>query len=268
MTVAWLQLFEGKGKVGRRCRLQRVGKAVQSWRKPARQPVRNHTADGARSQRIKRARSAWELCVRLVRGLAICCLVLGGTFVGAGLASVASSGAAMAQAVNADRRRGQPPRRSRRPSAPISRPVRAGGSDPPRSTTACRRSTPPACSRTCTSVTCRRPPGRRRGREPGDQPASPSRATRRPRTNSSRPRCSRSRAARCRSRRCRPTSSASSKSTAAPAASTSRSIPKIIELPNNRVEPGVRDQAKARRPASRTSTSSACTPSRTAACAT
>ena len=41
------------------------------------------------------------ICVRLVRGLAICCLVLGGTFVGTGLASVATSGAAMAQAVNA-----------------------------------------------------------------------------------------------------------------------------------------------------------------------
>ena len=40
------------------------------------------------------------ICVRLVRGLAICCLVLGGTFVGTGLASVAISGAAVAQAVN------------------------------------------------------------------------------------------------------------------------------------------------------------------------
>ena len=39
-----------------------------------------------------------------------------------------------------------------------------------------------------------------------------------------------------RARWCRPTCSASSRSTAAPAASTSASSPKIIELPNNRVD--------------------------------
>jgi len=41
------------------------------------------------------------LCVRVVRGLAICWLVLGGILVGVGVASVASSGAAVAQTANA-----------------------------------------------------------------------------------------------------------------------------------------------------------------------
>ena len=40
------------------------------------------------------------LCVRVVRGLALCCVVLGGILVGGGLASVASSGAAVAQTAN------------------------------------------------------------------------------------------------------------------------------------------------------------------------
>jgi len=40
------------------------------------------------------------LCVRLVRGLALCCVVLGGIFVGAGCVTVASSGAAVAQSAN------------------------------------------------------------------------------------------------------------------------------------------------------------------------
>jgi outer membrane protein insertion porin family len=39
-------------------------------------------------------------CVRLVRGLALCCVVLAGTFVGAAFVSVASSGVAIAQTVN------------------------------------------------------------------------------------------------------------------------------------------------------------------------
>src|SRR5471030_1796212 len=39
-------------------------------------------------------------CVRFVRGLALCCLVLGGAFVGTACVSVASSGVAMAQTVN------------------------------------------------------------------------------------------------------------------------------------------------------------------------
>lgn len=40
------------------------------------------------------------LCVRLVRGLALCCVVLGGIVVGAGCVTVASSGAAVAQSAN------------------------------------------------------------------------------------------------------------------------------------------------------------------------
>src|SRR3990170_2528105 len=40
------------------------------------------------------------LCVRVVRGLALCCVVLGGIIVAAGFATVASSGAAVAQAAN------------------------------------------------------------------------------------------------------------------------------------------------------------------------
>ena len=39
-------------------------------------------------------------CVRVVRGLALSCVVLAGILVGAGCVAVASSGAAMAQAVN------------------------------------------------------------------------------------------------------------------------------------------------------------------------
>ncbi len=39
-------------------------------------------------------------CVRFVRGLALCCVVLGGTLVGAGCVTVASSGVAVAQTVN------------------------------------------------------------------------------------------------------------------------------------------------------------------------
>ena len=39
-------------------------------------------------------------CVRFVRGLALCCLVLGGAFVGAACVSVASSGVAVAQTVS------------------------------------------------------------------------------------------------------------------------------------------------------------------------
>ena len=40
------------------------------------------------------------LCVRVVRGLAVCWVVLGGILVGTGIASVASSGVAAAQTVN------------------------------------------------------------------------------------------------------------------------------------------------------------------------
>ena len=40
------------------------------------------------------------LCVRLFRGLALCCVVLGGILVGAGCVTVASSGVAVAQTVN------------------------------------------------------------------------------------------------------------------------------------------------------------------------
>lgn len=40
------------------------------------------------------------LCVRVVRGLALCCVVLAGILVGAGVATVASSGVAVAQSVN------------------------------------------------------------------------------------------------------------------------------------------------------------------------
>ena len=63
-----------------------------------------------------------------------------------------------------------------------------------------------------------------------------SKATSASRTSSSRRKSSRSRAARCRGRRCRPTCSASSKSTAATAATTCASTPKIIDRPNNRVD--------------------------------
>jgi outer membrane protein insertion porin family len=42
------------------------------------------------------------LCLRVVRGLALCCVVLGGVLIGAGGLSVASSNNAAAQAVNAD----------------------------------------------------------------------------------------------------------------------------------------------------------------------
>ena len=41
-----------------------------------------------------------RLCVRVVRGLALSCLVLGGILVGAGVATVASAGVAVAQSVN------------------------------------------------------------------------------------------------------------------------------------------------------------------------
>jgi len=40
------------------------------------------------------------LCVRLVRGLALCCVVLGAIFIGAGCVTVASSGLAVAQSAN------------------------------------------------------------------------------------------------------------------------------------------------------------------------
>src|ERR1700681_1024038 len=40
------------------------------------------------------------LCVRVVRGLALSCLILGGILVGAGCATVASSGVAVAQTSN------------------------------------------------------------------------------------------------------------------------------------------------------------------------
>ena len=89
------------------------------------------------------------LCVRLVRGLALCCLVLGGTFVGTGLASVASSGAAVAQAVNSIVVEGN--RRVEADDHPLlfqGRPGRPARARPDRR----RRQgalRAPACSRTC-----------------------------------------------------------------------------------------------------------------------
>ena len=82
----------------------------------------------------------------------------------------------------------------------------------------------------------RRPADRHRGREPGHQPRR-LRGQQEAQGRAARHRGAvASRAARCRGRRCRPTCSASSKSTGATAASTSRVDPKIIELPNNRVD--------------------------------
>src|SRR6476619_3563910 len=64
-------------------------------------PAASVTIPGrGRGRNDKKGAERMGICVRLVRGLAICCLVLGGTFVGTGLASVAISGAAVAQAVN------------------------------------------------------------------------------------------------------------------------------------------------------------------------
>ena len=40
------------------------------------------------------------LGVRVLRGLALCCVVLGGTLVGTGIVGVASSGVAVAQSAN------------------------------------------------------------------------------------------------------------------------------------------------------------------------
>ena len=118
---------------------------------------------------------------------------------------------------------------------------------------------PPACSRTCRISQAGGRIDRDRGREPGHQPRRLRRQQARSRTSSSPPKSSPSRAGRCRGRSCRPTSSASSKSIAAAAATTSASMPKIIELPNNRVDlvfeitegekTGVKDDQFRRQPA-------------------
>ena len=107
---------------------------------------------------------------------------------------------------------------------------------PPRSTKASRRCSRPACSRTCAR------PGQG-GRvvitvveNSGDQPHPVRGQQARQGRAAARRKSSRSRAARCRARRCSPTCSASSRSIAATAATTSASTPKIIDRPNNRVD--------------------------------
>ena len=175
------------------------------------------------------------LCVRLVRGLAFAAWSSAGIFVGTGLVSVATSGAAMAQAVNSIVVEG-----NRRVEAETIRsyfkPGPGGRLDPPRSTKALKalyrhRPVPGRAHQSC-----RRPAGRHRGREPGDQPrrlrgqqeGQGRAAQRRSPVEAARHAVAR--------RPCRPTSSASSKSITAAAASTCASMPKIIELPNNRVD--------------------------------
>ena len=82
--------------------------------------VQSNRIEGSRSvgapsgvgRKDKRARSAWDLCVRVVRGLAFSCLVLGGILVGAGVVTVASTARGRANR-QIHRRAGQSPRRSR-----------------------------------------------------------------------------------------------------------------------------------------------------------
>src|SRR5450432_2425989 len=64
---------------------------------PAQQSVESAAGAAAKDQEgaLRMGR-----CVRLVRGLALCCVVLGGTLVGAACVTVASSGVAVAQTVN------------------------------------------------------------------------------------------------------------------------------------------------------------------------
>ncbi len=191
------------------------------------------------------------LCVRVVRGLAIGCLILGGILVGAGCVTVASSGVAVAQTASSIVVEG-----NRRVEAETIRsyfkPGPGGRLGPEQEDEALKAlfATGSVCRRPHQPL--RRPPGGHGGREPGDQPGR----LRRQQEGQRRAAHGRSavEAARdaCRGRPCRPTCSASSRSITAAAASTSRSIRRSSSC-RTTASIWCSKSRKARKPASRIS---------------
>src|SRR5665213_3954243 len=91
------QLFEWKGKLGSGSSF--AARIKRCTRRAKASPTAGRIRSGGGREDKK---GAWRmgLCVRVVRGLAVCWLVLGGSLVGVGIASVASSGVAAAQTAN------------------------------------------------------------------------------------------------------------------------------------------------------------------------
>ena len=201
-----------------------------------------------------------NLWVRQLRGLCLVGLVLGGVAFCTAVGAVATAGHAAAQSAERNRRRRQPARRSR--DDPLLFPAQSGRAprqlqDRPGAQGAlCHRPVP---GRPHQPV--RRPPDRHRGGKSGHQPGRV-RGQLEAQGRAALPtKCNRSRAARCRGRPCRPTCSASSRSTGATAASTSRSSRRSSSCRTTASISCLRSR-KARRPASRRSSSSATTPIR------
>ena len=156
-----------KGKSGGRCSFAARGKTL--YKAGASQPgsVRNPPAGAA--ARIKRARCAWDFVCGWCGDWPLLRWSSAASLSVPALASVATSGAAVAQSVNAIVVEG-----NRRVEAETIRsyfsPARAAGSDPPQIDEALKalyahRPVPGRAHQPC-----RRPAGRHRGREPGDQP--------------------------------------------------------------------------------------------------
>src|SRR5665647_3675453 len=89
--------LRGKGNLGWQFRLQCGQKAVQSHTKASPAVCRNRLRGG---RKVNKGALRMGLCVRLVRGLAIYCVVLGGFLVGGACLTVVSSGVAVAQSAN------------------------------------------------------------------------------------------------------------------------------------------------------------------------
>ena len=174
------------------------------------------------------------LGVRVVRGLALSCVVLGGIFVGAGVATVASTGVAVAQTANSIVVEG-----NRRVEAATIRSYfhpgpggRLGAAGNRRGAQGALRHRP-VLRRAHQSRP--RPACGLGGREPGDQSTLPSRATRRPRTSSSQAEVQ----SKPRGTLSKPTVQADVQRIIEIYHRSGRFnvsvVPKIIELPNNRV---------------------------------
>ena len=193
---------------------------------------RNLSCKGRLGIRV-RAHCAWDFGCG-VRGLAVASLVLGGVVVGVAVACRRDGGLRRGAVRSIDRRRGQPPGRSRHHPL-LFPPGPASGSTPSRSTKALKALFATGLFQ---DVRIRQAGGRlivtvvenpviNRIQFEGNKRVKDEQLSRNP-VEAARHAVAR--------RWCRPTCSASSRSTGATAATTSRVEPKIIELPNNRVD--------------------------------
>ena len=213
------------------------GVGLQTWEKACRNMVLSTVRNcaGQSVQRVEKGALRMNLWVRQLRGLCLVGLVLAGMVFCAAVGAVATATPCGSAIRKRDRRRRQPPGRGGdHPLLFPSQPGRAPRQlqDRPGAQGALRHRPVPGRA----DQPVRRPADRDRGGKSGAQPGR----LRRQQEDQGRSTQERSavedRAARCRVRPCRPTCSASSISTGATAASTSGSIPKIIDLPNNRVD--------------------------------